>query len=137
MPTLSTVVLARWAAPGLRVCNDYTELTRGSPHRRSDHGLWPGRASGLLSSRRAARRGAPPAPLQRRPRRAARRCLHFFVYPSFGHTRCLGSLPELAAALDGAVVDGVANCAAQSCTHSPAAALDGVAAGDATDRTDC
>ena len=72
-----------------------------------------------------------------RPRRAARRCLHFFVYPSFGHTRCLGSLPELAAALDGAVVDGVANCAAQSCTHSPAAALDGVAAGDATDRTDC
>ena len=136
MPTLSTVVLARWAAPGLRVCNDYTELTRGSPHRRSDHGLWPGRASGLLSSHRAARRGAPPAPLQRRLRRAARRCLHFFVYPSFGHTRCLGSLLELAAAPDGALVDGAADCAAQSCTHSPAVALDGAAAGDATDRTD-
>ena len=55
MPSLSTVAPARWAAPGLRVCNDYTELTRGSPHRRSDHGLWPGRVSGLLSSRRAAR----------------------------------------------------------------------------------
>jgi hypothetical protein len=117
VPTLSTVVLARWAAPGLRVCNDYTELTRGSPHRRSDHGLWPGRVSGLLSSRRAARGGAPSAPLQRRPRRAARRCPHFFVYPSFGHTRCLGSLPGLAAALDGVAADDAARYASQNCSH--------------------
>ena len=80
--------------------------------------------------RRAAGASAAPS------RRAVRRCPHFFAYLSFGHMRCLGSLPELAAAPDGAKVDGVANCAAQGCTHSPAAALDGVAAGGATDRTD-
>ena len=87
------MVPALWAAPGLRVCNDSTELTRGSPHRCSDHGLWPGRVSGLLSSRRAARGGAPPTPLLRRSRRAVCRFPHFFAYPSFGHTRCLGLLP--------------------------------------------
>ena len=71
----------------------------------------------MLSSRRAARRGAPPAPRQRRPRRAARRFPHLFVYSSFGHTRCWDSLPRLAAALDGVAADDAAGYASQNRSH--------------------